>query len=71
MDIDMIAKELTERIVKFENKKKITWREVFEKELDSVKGLKGTDRDLVLVRIVREISKRGYIIQDDPFKLIR
>ena len=69
MDFDKIAKEITDRIEKFKNKEKLTWKDVFEKELNSVEGLKDEDKDLVLVRIVKEISKRGYLIEDNPFKL--
>jgi len=69
MDFDIIAKEITDRIEKFKNKEQLTWKDVFEKELNSVEGLKDEDKDLVLVRIVKEISKRGYLIEDNPFKL--
>ena len=71
MDFDTIAKEITDRIEKFKNKDKLTWKDVFEKELNSVKGLKNEDKDLLLIRIVKEISRRGYIIQDNPFKLTK
>lgn len=69
MDFDKIAKEITDKIEKFKNKEKLNWKEVFDRELDSIKNLKKEDRDLVLIRIVREISKRGYTIEDNPFKL--
>jgi len=69
MDFDKIAKEITDKIEKFKNKEKLSWKEVFDKELDNIKNLKKEDRDLVLIRIVREISKRGYTIEDNPFKL--
>jgi len=71
MNIDMIAKELADKIVKFKNKEKLNWKNVFEYHLDSINGLNQKNRDLVLIRIVREISKRGYIIKDNPFKLVR
>ena len=71
MDFDTFAKEITDRIEKFKNKDKLTWKDVFEKELNSVKGLKNEDKDLLLIRIVKEISRRGYIIQDNPFKLTK
>ena len=71
MDIDKIAKELADNIEKFNNKNKLTWKDVYEKELNSVKGINDKNKDLVLIRIVREISKRGYIIEDNPFKLIK
>jgi len=71
MDIDKIAKELTDNIEKFNNKDKLNWKDVYEKELNSVKGLNTKNKDLVLIRIVREISKRGYIIEDEPFKLTK
>ena len=71
MDFDAIAKDITDKIEKFKNKKRLTWKDVFEKELNSVKGLKEDDKDLLLIRIVKEISRRGYIIQDNPFKLTR
>ena len=69
MDFDKIAKEITDKIEKFKNKEKLSWKAVFDRELDSIKNLKKEDRDLVLIRIVREISKRGYTIEDNPFKL--
>lgn len=71
MDFDKIAREVVDRLEKFNNKNNETWKEIFDKELDNIKGLKSKDRDLVLIRIVREISKRGYSIEDCPFKLTR
>lgn len=69
MDIDVIAREITDRIEKFKNKDKLTWKEVYTRELDNLKDVE--DKDLVLVRVVKEISRRGYIIEDNPFKLTR
>lgn len=71
MDIDKIAKELTDNIENFKNTENLNWRDVYDKELNSVEGLSSKDRDLVLIRIVREISRRGYLIEDEPFKLTR
>lgn len=71
MDFDQIAREITDRIEKFDNKDKLNWRDVYDKELNNLKGLSKQEKDLVLIRIVREISKRGYLIEDQPFKLTR
>lgn len=71
MDFDKIAKEITDRIEKFNNKEKINWRDVYTKELNKLEGFSNSEKDLVLIRIVREISKRGYTIEDEPFKLTR
>jgi len=65
----ILLQKKSDRIEKFKNKEQLTWKDVFEKELNSVEGLKDEDKDLVLVRIVKEISKRGYLIEDNPFKL--
>lgn len=69
MDFDLIAKEITNKLEKFQNKEKLTWKDVFDKELNNVKNLKDKDKDVVLIRIVKEISKRGYTIEDNPFRL--
>lgn len=69
MDFDLIANNIVNKLEKFKNKEKLTWKNVFDKELNNVKDLKDKDKDLVLIRIVKEISKRGYIIEDNPFKL--
>lgn len=71
MDIDKLAKEITDNIEKFKNTEKLNWNDVYNKELDSVEGLSSSERDLLLIRIVREISRRGYLIEDEPFKLTR
>ena len=71
MDFDKIAKEITDRIEKFKNKEKINWRDVYTKELNKLVGFSNSEKDLVLIRVVREISKRGYTIEDEPFKLTR
>ena len=71
MDFDKIAKEITDRIELFKNKENISWKEVYEKELDNQHDLNEGDRNLLLIRIVREISKRGYTIEDNPFKLTK
>lgn len=71
MDFDKIAKEITDRIEKFKNKEKINWRDVYTKELNKLEGFSNSEKDLVLIRVVREISKRGYTIEDEPFKLTR
>ena len=64
MDIDTIVNEITDRIVKFNNKEKLTWKEVYDSELNKLEGFSSSEKDLVLVRVVREISKRGYSIED-------
>ena len=71
MDFDLIAYEITNRIEKLKNKEKLTWKDVFENELNKLKDLDIEQKNIVLIRIVREISKRGYIIQDNPFKLVK
>ena len=71
MDFDLIAYEITNRIEKLKNKEKLTWKDVFENELNKLKDLDSEQKNIVLIRIVREISKRGYIIQDNPFKLVK
>lgn len=71
MDIKKIAIELTDHIENFDNKENLSWNDVYQRELGSVKGLNNKNKDLVLIYIVKEISRRGYLIHDYPFKLVR
>ena len=43
MNVIEIAKSITDEIVNFDNNKKLNWKEVYEKEFDSLKNL--TDKE--------------------------
>lgn len=71
INIDTIAKSITDKLEKYKNKENLNWITVYTNEINSIKEIKKEEKHLLLIRIVREISKRGYTIQDNPFKLIK
>ena len=71
MNIDKLVNEITNRIEKFNNLENISWYEVINREFNNFKEINIDNKNLILVRVVREISKRGYLINDFPFKLTR
>ena len=71
MNIDKLVNEITNRIEKFNNLENISWYEVINREFNNFKEINTDNKNLILVRVVREISKRGYLINDFPFKLTR
>ena len=71
MNVIEIAKSITDEIVNFDNNKKLNWKEVYEKEFDSLKNLTDKEKDLILIQVVKDITRRGYSIEDNQFKLTR
>lgn len=71
MDLYAKAREITDELIEFRNEENLNWNEVYTRVLDSVGGLTPRNRDVLLIRIVDEISRRGYLIEDFPFRITR
>jgi len=71
MNIDELVSEITNRIENFKNYENITWHEVINREFNRIKDINDDNKSLILVRVVKEISRRGYLINDFPFKLTK
>lgn len=71
MDVDKLAIEIVDYIEKYKNLENLSWILVFEKIIANYDEVNSSNKDLVLIRVVREISRRGYYIQDAPFKLTK
>ena len=74
MDLDIQTKvqELSDFVENYDNrKKKNNWYTVYEEGLDTIGITEQEKRDIVLIKTVREITRRGYEIKDEPFKLTR
>lgn len=71
MDINTVVSEITDRIEKFNNLEKISWYEVIEKIFNDFECVTNENKNLILFYVVKEISKRGYVIEDYPFRLVK
>ena len=71
MDIDTIVKIITDKIERYDNKDNYSWNYVFKNEIKFFKDLSTLEKNLVLIRVVREITRRGYSILDNPFRLAK
>ena len=71
MNINEIVKSVTDNIESFNNKENKTWGEILEKELGKLKKLNSSEKNIVLIRVVKEITRHGYSIEDNPFRLIK
>ena len=64
MQTEDIVNDITDKIINFKNEKKYNWskvQEIFLKE----------GEDKILVKVVKEITRRGYSIEDEPFHLVK
>ena len=71
MDINTVVSEITDKIEKFNNLEKISWYEVIEKIFNNFEYVTNENKNLILFYVVKEISKRGYFIEDYPFRLVK
>ena len=62
---------VVERLVNYKNSKKLSWCNAYRDVLDSL-NMKDRDDEIELLRgVVAKISRDGYDIYDNPFKLVR
>ena len=69
MDINKVINEIANNIENFNNKENKTWGEVYRNELSKLTELPSKDKEYILMKVVKEISRRGYSIEDNPFRL--
>ena len=56
-------------IIKFDNKENLSWTGVYKKVLKEVNMEDKIKDNILLLNTVKEITKRGYDIVIEPFKL--
>ncbi len=62
---------IVEKLVNYKNSKKLSWSGAYSDVLDSL-GMKDRDGEIELLRgVVKKISRDGYDIMDEPFRLKR
>jgi len=71
MDINKLVKSVTDNIESFKNTENKNWGEILENELNKLDKLNASEKDIVLIKVVKELTKRGYLIKDNPFKLVK
>ena len=72
LDIQKKVQELSDFVENYDNKKKKNnWYTVYEEGLDTIGVTEQKQRNTVLIKTVTEITRRGYEINDEPFKLTR
>lgn len=63
--------DLTDDIIQYENRRNLSWIEVYKEVLKKRKMEDKYTDDNLLRNVVKEITKRGYDIIGYPFKLER
>lgn len=71
MDIKETAKIIANNIINNTNEKKLSWNDIYKNEINKLDNKENLDKTLLLMNIVKEISKQGYSIEDNPFRLIK
>lgn len=71
MNITEEVKLIVDTIITFNNKERLTWISAYKKILKELNMEDKIKDNLLLSRVVKEITNRGYDIVDDPFKLER
>lgn len=62
---------VVERLVNYKNSKKFSWCNAYRDVLDSLNMKDRYDEIELLREVVAKISRDGYDIYDNPFKLVR
>lgn len=66
-DIDLVVNAL----IRYNNKDNLSWMKVYKLVLTELKLDNMIDNSIFLRDVVKKISRDGYDIYDNPFKLVR
>ena len=71
MNIKETAKIIANNIINNTNEENLSWNDVYKKEINKLDNKENLDKTLLLMNIVKEISRQGYSIEDNPFRLTK
>ncbi len=70
-DIRKDVEKIAQNLVKYDNKKKLSWLKAYKDVLKSLGMENRRNDDRLLSYVVSQITNLGYDIKDDPFGLER
>jgi len=63
--------KITEEIIKYKNDKQLSWMKVYKEILLKLNYKEELHNDLLLIQVVKKITRLGYDIDAIPFKLTK
>jgi len=63
--------KITEEIIKYKNDKQLSWMKVYKEIISKLNYKEELHNDLLLIQVVKKITRLGYDIDAIPFKLTK